>query len=1224
MKNYYGIAFFSPKRRWQKTVMRMKLLSMLMLVGVLQLSASVKGQNAELSMNMHDVSLVDFFAEIKSQTDYEFLYNHDLVMSKETVDVEVNQGDLRDLLENILHERGLGFELDDNVIVISERAYIAPIKTKEQENERVHGRVTDKDGNGLPGVSVVLKGTFIGVTTDIKGKYSLLVSSKEAKLIFSFVGMKTIEIEIADKNIIDVVLLEVAEGLEEVAITGFRRIKKTDVTSAITSLKASEILVPGVNTIDNLLKGRVPGLMVLENTGQIGAAPKVRIRGASTVLGSREPLWVVDGIVQTDPVDIDPSRINDLDFVNLLGNAISGLNPEDIEQIDVLKDASSTALYGARAANGVIVITTKQGKEGDMVVSFSHNTTFRQRPRYSDKSINMMNSKERIDFSREIMLKKISFPMAINTDFGYEGALLRLYNGDISYDEFHEEVSLYESVNTDWFDLLTQNSVSSSNTVSLSGGSKNIKYYSSLGYMDENGTIKGDENKRYTAVLNLSANYDKFSMFFGIKANSSERNYTPDELDILRYAYGTSRAIPAFNKDKSLWFYSKSSSGKIGDNYDYNAIHEMENSYDEITNNTIGVNMRFQYKFNENFNISQTIAYSTSHNDREKFFNENTHYAASLRGSEYGMDAPSDSEMPIGSELRISNSKSQNWTMKTQANHKIEINKDHIISVLAGFEIRSQSYLGKSQTHRGYFPERGRTFAKIDMSKYATYADWYESSSEGKGLITDNINNNMSVYANVAYSYKNIYYLNVNSRTDASNKFGNKNNSKFSPVWSVSGRFNAKEALFKNADWVNLFAIKSSFGYQGNTISTQSPELIIRKGEWNDRFSSFQSEIKNYPNSKLKWEKTRSYNVSTDFSLFNNKLRGTVSYFYKKTTDAFLNKKVASINGVEEYVTNMGTLTNKGLELSFNLSPVKRRNIGGFYWDFNPQLGQVINKLITKATNKYTDPTNGQAEVSYKNYLNGSAFIEGKPLNSFYSYKFTGLDPDYGHPTFANVSEEDGERYTNMDYEDVMMEILDYSGSRVPTIQGGVNNTIGYKNFTMSFSFDYSIGSKIRLFKLYNNLNEYSSSAAPFPQDNVRKEFTRRWRNPGDETHTNIPGLIQGLKYNNLQYPWWGASTGSNKMNIAKNVWQMYDSSDIRVVSGNYLRLSSVAFRYLINDNICKKFHLRSAHLGLSATNLFTICSSKLKGQDVTQSGDSNQMNLSSVPTYTLSFNVSF
>ena len=331
----------------------------------------------------------------------------------------------------------------------------------EDGNRVLYGRVTDEKGEPLPGVAV-FPTNFVefGAATDENGRYVLKNVPSQAKSVtFLMLGMKKEILMIGKKDKMDVMLIEDANSLEDVVVTGYQKIDRRYSTSAVTSMKMEDVHIPGYASLDQMLEGKIPDMVLTTNSGEINATPRLRIRGTSTLIGNREPLWVLDGIILTDPVALSPDVLNDPDYVNRVGNAISGINPQDILRIDVLKDAAATALYGTRAANGVIVITTKSGREGKPVFSYSATFTGRRRPYYTDSKINVMNSNERIRFSQMLVDQHYMYPSNMPL-VGYEYALNNLYAGKYTQDEFNRAVNEMAEMNTDWFDILCHNSFS--------------------------------------------------------------------------------------------------------------------------------------------------------------------------------------------------------------------------------------------------------------------------------------------------------------------------------------------------------------------------------------------------------------------------------------------------------------------------------------------------------------------------------------------------------------------------------------------------------------------------------------------------------------------------------------------------------------------------------------------------------------------------------------------
>lgn len=1230
---------------YRKMLINMKLLSVLMFGFCMTVHATTLSQEAKVSLHVEEASLNDVLQEVSKQVACDFLYDLNLMEGKVVKNLDVKDKEFLVFLNDLLPRYGLMYSYDNNIVVI---------KVKEEPKDEkkmliIRGKVTDEKKAPLPGVTVVLKGTSRGTATDMEGRYTLPVPKADViEVIFSFLGMETQTVAYTGKDTINVVMKESSNQLDEVVVvnTGYEQVDKRKLTSAITSIKADDIRVPGLNTIDMMLEGHVPGMMFMQNSGQLGAAPRLRIRGTSTLLGNQEPLWVVDGIVRTDPVNVDPAKLNDLDFVNLLGNAISGLDPESIEQIDVLKDASATAIYGARAANGVIVITTKKGRKGPPSVSYALSGTFTRRPHYGDRNVYMMNSKERIAYSREMDAALLEFP-SFKSWVGYEGVMRDYYQNRIDFNEMNRQIGALEQLNTDWFGLLGQNSFSHKHTIGISGGGENVTYYASIGYNDSRGTTKREANKSYTANMNLSAHFNRFSVQAGMDASALEREYTPPKVNVMNYAYHTSRAVPATNPDGSYWFYKR---GEYVGSY-YNILNEVENSSYDIDQYSFNFNTTVGYQIIDPLKLSATLAYGFSNSNQETWYGEKSFYIGNLRQETEGAtgDVSTNSLCPMGGEIEKQSDQKHNYMLRLQLSYAQTFQENHNLSAMAGFEVSSSESDQFKHIQRGYMRDRGGIVAKLDdIAKYSAFVRWMNSNPSTRKLSKSNL---LSGYGSVSYAYKMWYVLNANIRFDQSNQFGSRANEKLAPIWSFSGRWNVKENILERADWINELSLLASYGYQGNMLDTESSRLVVSKEGSVNAGGELYAKIVTYPNPDLKWEKTSSTNVSLTFSFFKKKLNGTVSYFYKKTRDAFLSKTISTVNGRSSYTMNKGTVENKGTEISLKIVPLDFRsagNVRGFHWSIDPQLGSVLNQLLNKRKVK-DNPL--QDTPTYDKYLKGSVLIVGRPVNTFYSYRFAGLSERDGRPMFYNtgsmVDSAEGfyvdanglplfdindetkknavdlrEKYRDMDREEVFMEVMEHSGTRVPTIQGGISNTFSYKGVTLSFNLAYSLGSKVRLLQMYPNVNKLNGSIAPLPTENVRKEFANRWRQPGDERYTNIPGVLSGTQFTkSLLEPW----CNNNDYKFANNIWEMYDNSNIRVASGNFLKMQSLSLRYQFTDDFCRKFFMKSAYIGFACTNLFMICDKKLKGQDpATQSGNAPELNMSLRPTFSFNLNVSF
>ena len=1187
----------------------------------LSVSAKGYGQQQRVNLKFKDVEVRALFDEIQRQTQLDFVYNTELVDRLGRVTVDAQDETIENVLRQVLAGTGLTYKFYNDFIMI---VAADDEKTATVPRKRITGIVVDASEQPLPGVTVKLSSTqavTIGTATDMNGRFTLSVPEPKGTLEFTFVGYKTETVHFTEKtDSVRVVMEETSQELEDVVVTGYQQIDRRHLTSAVTTLKMEDIDVAGINRIDQMLEGRIPGMIYMQNSGQVGATPRLRIRGTSSILGNQEPLWVVDGIIQQDPVDVDPQQLNDLDFVNLLGNAIAGLNPDDVEQIDVLKDAAATALYGARAANGVIVITTKKGKVGPPTVTYSFTGSLGVRPRYTDRGLNLMNSKERVDVSREMMERGVRYTGNYNSFsdwFGYEKAYLDYFKyGKIDFAEFERLSGYYETLNTDWFDLLCRDVFSHNHSLSISGGSAGARYYASFSYADDQGEIRGEMNKRYTGAVRFTVQHKRLQLQFGASGNVQDKSYNPTELGVMNYGYSMTRAVPLYNEDGTLYTYEKN-------DYPFNILQEMENSEYTIASKSASINGQVQYRILDDLKLVGTASYSMSTNDEETWYGEESNYIAQLRMDD---KSESSSQCPFGGEITTNSTRNGSYTARLQADwsHFWDKKEIHFTNLSAGYELSSSKYNSTQATERGYMKERGGAFFDPgeDYDKYTEYFNW---QAQNYPKYSQKLTNMMSFYFTLTYSYKDRYIFNVNSRADWSNAFGDRSNEKLFPVWSLSGRWNMTEDIVANVHWIDNLALRLSYGIQGNMQNDQPTKLIIEKGGYNDSKGGYISTIYKFPNPDLKWEKTYSLNVGLDFSFLKDKITGSLAFYYKKTVDAFLNKTVCNVNGVNSYVVNEGDIENKGMEISLNFTPFNQSMTAngkrGFVWRFDPQIGQTLNKLLNEQLHK-NDKTL-QDEPTVGMYLDGSIQLAGTPLNTFFSYKYKGLDNE-GKPTFYDLEEERAEeldaKYKNMTKQEVWESVLEESGSRMPTIQGGFSNYFGYRDFSLSLNFTYSLGNKIRLLRLASG--EYSA-VCPTPIQNLRKEFVNRWRNPGDEKITDIPALdVTGEK----DKGWWYDTKYRNNWQPGngQDIYSMYDDSNLRVASGNYLRLTSASLRYVLPREAAKKLGISSAYFSVSGTNLFTIQSKALKGQTPEQSGTSDVANISIRPKVSVSMNITF
>ncbi len=773
--------------------MRMRERIEILIILAILLTFPTKLSAQSYSVDYKRESIEHVLEDLKRMTGYEFVYQKQAVAHIPDITCKCSHSNLKELLDEVLGERGIGYEIVGKIIILKAG------DSRQHQAISVNGTLVDDTGIPLGYATVKVKGSKTGTVTDADGKFSLMVEGeKRPTLEFSYVGFLPVSRTITNaekaRNM-KVVMHEDKSQLDEVVVTGYQVLNKRSLTSAVTTAKMEDLERTDVSSIDQMLEGKIPDLLVTNNSGEIGVAPKIRIRGTSTLIGNREPLWVVDGIVVKDPVSISPEELNDPDYVNRIGNAIAGINPQDIERIDVLKDAAATAIYGTKAANGVIVVTTKRGYEGKPQVSYNFSTNFKLRPRYSDSSVDVMDSKERIQFSRELYLDHYKYSSSMTT-VGYEDALLKLYNGQYNYSQFTDAVSSYETQNTDWFDLLCQDSWSSQHTASISGGSKQTRYYASMGYNKDNDVVKANSNERYTWSMNLDNTFSRLlTASFTFNAYHYARNYYQDEIAPLNYAYTTSRCIPAYDSEGQYYYYNKKSSSYSG--YNYNILNELENSYKKQKVNSMTFTANLQFTFTDWLKANAILSVTHQNTDIEGWWGERSYHIAALRGSDYGSSETNydTNTCPQGGELTKESVTDRNYTARFQldANKFFGPDDKHNIDATFGIEISSDKYKEHSSTARGYFRDRGETFVSdIDPTKYTAYAAWLASNTPS---ITDNLTNTASAYLSLTYAYKTLWRVNLNGRVDGSNKFGDRSNDKFLPVWSLSGSYDVSHWL---------------------------------------------------------------------------------------------------------------------------------------------------------------------------------------------------------------------------------------------------------------------------------------------------------------------------------------------------------------------------------------------------------------------------------------------
>ena len=1208
-----------PKKTYQyriphKTILlAMKMTAFILFAACLQVSANGFSQ---ITLSEKESPIHKVFQNIEKQTGYVFFFDTKWLQNAKKINIQTKNASLENVLDLCFQNQPLTYSIVGNTIVVKQKTENVPkdlidatTVLKLPQFIEIKGRVLNEEGEPVEAASVQIKGkTNGGTSTDKKGVFSLANVEETATLVITHVGYHKQEVVVKGKESgLTIVLKKRDAQMADIIVpTGYQKLSGREMASAVTQVQMKDISLESKFSVDQMLSGKVPGLASLQTSGEPGATPKIRIRGTSSIIGGSAPLWVLDEIILEDPVNMDLSNLNSPDAYYLIGNAIAGINARDIETVTVLKDASATAIYGSRAANGVIVITTKKGRVGKPRINYFGSASMNQRLSYGD--LNLMNAGERIQLSQEIIEDNIKYSR-VPRRLGYEGYYLDYLDKEITYNEFKSGVEEMAERNTDWYDLLFRNSMSTNQTINISGGSDRTTYYASLGYSDMQGAAKGSDQKRYSGMVKLNSWLNnKFYVGFQINASNSNGHGFHTSVNPNRYAYETARTIPAYNNDGSYFYYLTQQrtqefpvQSAPKEDMMYNIINETNLTGSSSNNTNMTAQLNLEYRFASGFKYRFLGGYDQGINNFSSWAKEKSNFVSLKRlwnAGELVQGTPEfdASAIPWGGIISNNDQRKTSYTLRNSVEFNKMFSGDHLVSAMVAQEVRGLTYNGLAGNYYGWQPERGNT---ISPALTPAYVGMLNSL---RPIITDNVSNNLSWLGTATYSYKDKFTFNGNIRADGSNNFGDNPKYRFLPIWSVAGKYTiSNEAFLYNSNVLSYLAIRGSYGLQGNIDKSTSPDLIIQVGAKDGVTGLNESYIKYLANPDLRWEKTSSFNIGLDFSFFkgNNQhsldlLSGTIDIYSKKGTDIIVTRKISQVIGLDQVKVNGGRVNNSGVEGSLRIVPIQTK-------DFTTSINFVAsyNKNILVQANK-------EINTGKNEKLAGNALVEGMPIGSFYSYPYAGLNESSGYPMFYN---KNGVKNYEL-YEDELE--LVYSGVNQPDVTGGFDLAVRYKRLYSSFGFQYTMGGMARLPNFYR-LNYYAVFDA---LANTSKEVNNRWRKPGDELNTDIPVLYDSEKFSratsDLNMP---PGSGSSD-----NVLNMYDRSDLRTAKTDNLRLRNININYLMPGNILKKWGFESLSFNFQAENIFLFTKEAWQGRDP-ESGDSN----TPLPkVYTIGINASF
>lgn len=1049
--------------------------------------------------------------------------------------------------------------------------------------------VSSEDNEPIIGASVKVKGTALGTITNMDGEFHLSVSSN-ARLVVSYIGMKTQEVAVKTGKM-RIVLHPDNQTLNEVVVTGMQKMDKRLFSGAASKLDAAKSKLDGVPDVSRALEGRVAGVSVQNVSGTFGTAPKIRVRGATSIYGSSKPLWVVDGVIMEDVTEVSADALSSGDAATLISSAIAGLNSDDIESFQILKDGSATSIYGARAMGGVIVVTTKKGKAGTSRINYTGEFTMRLKPSYSQ--FNIMNSQEQMGIYKEMYnAGLISFSRTLRaSNSGVYGRMYQLINTyDATNGKFgiantqnamNEYLQAAEMRNTDWFDELFNNSISMNHSISMQSGTDKAQYYTSFSYMNDPGWTEQSKVQRYTYSINANYNLSKKVTLNLIGNTSYRKQRAPGtttqkgdavsgavsrDFDINPYSYAinTSRAL-----DPNV-FYTSSYAP-------FNIHHELANNFMDFDVLDMKVQAELKYKPITKVELAVLGAYKFSNTVQNHQVRDNSNFAMAYRAMDDATirdanpwlyqdpdqtNSKKFSVLEKGGFQRETKYKMNSWDFRATASYNDVYNDDHIVNFYGGMEVNN------TDRFRTHFDAVGVQYQLGMLGSY-DYHYFKQLSEEGGHYFTLNntYGRDVSFFGTANYSWKGRYSANLTTRYEGSNRLGKARSARWLPTWNVSGAWNAHEEPWFRKVFNNTLThatIRASYSLTGDKPAVANSQVILKSvNPWRP-FSSDQEsalEVSDFANPELTYEKKHEFNIGTDLGFLDNRINVTFDWYTRNNYDLLGPRTTNGTKGTITEFANIASMKSHGEELGISTKNIMTKD---FQWNTDFIFSHVKTK-VTKLDNR----------SQIFDMISGVGFTrKGDPYRALYSMDFKGLNEN-GIPTFIN---EKGELTTSeIEFQSRVLDYLVYEGPTDPTVTGSLGNTFSYKGWHLNVFATYAFGNKVRLDPAFKS--SYSDLSS------MPKDFKNRWTVSGDERRTSIPAIAD-------------LRTLQNDLRLA-NAYNAYNFSTDRVAKGDFIRMKEISVSYDFPHAWVNALSLNTLNLKLQATNLFLIYSDKkLNGQD--------------------------
>lgn len=1072
------------------------------------------GQPEKITITVNKKPLENVLEKLSKQYNYQFFYNTSLLKGV-SVSASLQEAGINETMKKLLAGTGLQYSIKGKTIVIT------AIPKKAITKTLLKGRVTDNDGNVLPGVAIFTHDKSQGTVTDIDGRFSFPKPMAYGTVLnFSSVGMKPHDVVYSGEQLLQVVMVEDVKQLDAVIVTGFQTISRERATGAAVIINKDKIDKIQSTNLMSKIEGLSAGLSTYGGS--------LSIRGTSSFAVGTNPLVVMDG--------------------QAVNQGLSGINPEDIENITVLKDAASTSLYGVRASNGVIVITTKKPKDKKTIINASANFYFRPTP--SLDYLNYASTSDIVDYEVNYLLtdsyyknnpmdyfERKNDPTSPQEYTQIERLYYEMAQGNMSLAQVEgaiEKLRQYD-YRQEHQDKLTQLAFTQDYNVSLAKGGDKSDMFTSIRFQSFGSNSKTSmESNKLSFYLKNSLDFTKWLKFtYGTNIdyqNGKDGKGNKGFLAFMPYERITDdNGNPVYQYTYNPFLAEKVSNTEGLKSLNYNAMEEYRNNAETTRNLYLRLFTQADLKLAKGLDLNLKFQYEDNYYNKEIYDEENSY----IMREKIDTYASSDGKggfiynIPEGGHMKEQNSRSSFYNVRGQLNYNTTLFEKHAITALIGGEIRQDKWRTTYSERYGY-DEQKLTYKQVDWLalqegvKGQLYNNVVNSSEDAR--VTETLHRYVSAYANVGYTYDSRYSFNGSIRVEQADLFGTDPKYRYRPLWSVGISWNVNNEKFMKAiTWLDLLKLRMTYGITGNVDQNTSPYLV------GDYFTNYLTNtgityIKTPPNPMLRWEKTASFNFGIDFALLK-RLNGSIDFYRRYSSDLLANKTLDATVGWQQAVFNNGAMKNTGIEISLSYDWLKTRE-----WSLNTSLTASYNKNKIKEIGYVPTSALDMIKSPYSNYMVGDTY------GTLYAFRYAGLTSE-GDPS---IYDENGEIQTNMNIDAIGAVVK--VGQLTPKWQGAFNINLRWKSVEMFAKLVYYTGHSLR--KDVTPIYQEASAS-------MHADFVNRWT--PDHTDTDIPRM--GLHNTNDQY--------------RSAHWKYADK---HVISASFIKMRNIGLSYTLPQNLTRSW----------------------------------------------------